>query len=132
MAVPLILRLHLPVGYHGRASSVVVSGTNLRRPCGQVQVDNTDPKKGSKYSPCRLLDFEIEMVRPERRTPRSLASHRRAVLLSAAVREYNVQGFFTGPGNKLGEPITMDKAEDHIFGMVLVNDWSGECLKVQQ
>jgi fumarylacetoacetase len=87
--------LHLPVGYHGRASSVVVSGTPVRRPCGQVQADKTDPKKGSIYSPCRILDFELELA------------------------------FFVGQGNHLGEPITMEKAEDHIFGVVLMNDWSG-------
>ncbi|XP_033725969.1 fumarylacetoacetase-like [Pecten maximus] len=82
---------HLPVGYHGRASSVVVSGTDIRRPNGQTRPDDTKPPVFTK---CRLLDFELEMA------------------------------FFTGPANKLGEPITMDNAEDHIFGMVLMNDWS--------
>jgi len=83
--------LHLPVGYHGRASSVVVSGTDVRRPRGQTKADDAD---APTFGPCRLLDFELEM------------------------------GFFTGPGNRLGEPIPVDEAEDHIFGMVLVNDWS--------
>eukprot|EP00035_Acanthoeca_spectabilis_P019923 m.430260 g.430260 ORF g.430260 m.430260 type:complete len:421 (-) comp17141_c0_seq1:1507-2769(-) len=83
--------LHLPVGYHGRASSVVVSGTDLKRPNGQ-QIP--DPAKPPVFGPCKLLDFEVEMA------------------------------FFTGPGNALGEPITIDKAGDHIFGMVLMNDWS--------
>lgn len=55
--------LHLPVGYHGRASSVVVSGTEIRRPRGQVQADKADPSKGSIYSPSRIFDFELEMVR---------------------------------------------------------------------
>lgn len=82
--------LHLPVGYHGRASSVVVSGTDVRRPCGQLKPDDGPPVHG----PSRLLDFELEM------------------------------GFFVGPGNALGHPIPVDRAAGHIFGMVLVNDWS--------
>jgi len=86
--------LHLPVGYHGRSSSVVVSGTNIRRPRGQVLIDKTDPKKGPMYSPCRVLDFELEMA------------------------------FFVGQSNELGDPISMENAEDHIFGVVLMNDWS--------
>jgi len=83
--------LHLPVGYHGRSSSVVVSGTNFRRPMGQTKADDAD---GPGYGPSRLMDFELEM------------------------------GFFVGPGNTLGEPIPIAEATDHIFGMVLVNDWS--------
>jgi fumarylacetoacetase len=83
--------LHLPVGYHGRASSVVVSGTPIRRPKGQTKADDAP---APSHTPCRLLDFELEMA------------------------------FFVGPGNELGEPITMDKAEDHIFGVVVMNDWS--------
>ena len=55
-------RLHLPVGYHGRASSIVTSGTDVRRPCGQLQVDAKDPSKGSKYGSCRVLDYELEMA----------------------------------------------------------------------
>lgn len=87
--------LHLPVGYHGRASSVVVSGTDIIRPCGQLQKTPTDPKEGSIFGACRLLDFELEM------------------------------GFFVGgPANPLGTPITMEQAEDRIFGVVLLNDWS--------
>ena len=82
---------HLPVGYHGRASSVVVSGTDVRRPCGQSRPDDDAPPV---YGPCRLLDFELEM------------------------------GVFVGPGNALGSPIDIDDADDHLFGMVLVNDWS--------
>ena len=83
--------LHLPVGYHGRSSSVVVSGTNFRRPIGQTKADDAD---SPSYGPSRLMDFELEM------------------------------GFFVGPGNELGRPIPIDSARDHIFGMVLVNDWS--------
>ncbi|MGH0137110.1 UNVERIFIED_CONTAM: hypothetical protein FKN15_036554 [Acipenser sinensis] len=83
--------LHLPVGYHGRASSVVVSGTPLRRPMGQIRPDESKPPV---YGSCKLLDIELEMA------------------------------FFVGPGNKLGEPIPIHKAHEHIFGMVLMNDWS--------
>ena len=86
---------YLPVGYHGRASSVVVSGTPIRRPNGQLQLDNADAKKGSKFGTCRLMDFELEM------------------------------GFFVGgKGNPLGTPLKMEDADDNIFGMVLMNDWS--------
>eukprot|EP01033_Poteriospumella_lacustris_P000369 gene370-245_t len=87
--------LHLPVGYHGRSSSVVVSGTDVVRPQGQVQADAADPKKGSNFSPCRLLDFELEMG-----------------------------VFLGGKGNELGRPLTIEEAEDKIFGLVLLNDWS--------
>jgi fumarylacetoacetase len=83
--------LHLPVAYHGRASSVIVSGTDIRRPCGQTKSDDAP---APAFGPSRSLDFELEM------------------------------GFFVGPGNKLGEPIPIANAVDHIFGMVLVNDWS--------
>lgn len=83
--------LHLPVGYHGRASSLVVSGQPVTRPQGQTQ-----PHEGAApvFGPTRLLDFELEM------------------------------GFFIGAGSSLGDPVPIDRAEDHIFGMVLVNDWS--------
>uniref|UniRef100_H2NP00 Fumarylacetoacetase n=2 Tax=Pongo abelii TaxID=9601 RepID=H2NP00_PONAB len=83
--------LHLPVGYHGRASSVVVSGTPIRRPMGQMKPDDSKPPV---YGACKLLDMELEMA------------------------------FFVGPGNRLGEPIPISKAHEHIFGMVLMNDWS--------
>lgn len=82
---------HIPVGYHGRASSVIVSGTDVYRPSGQTKADDSD---APTFGPCRLLDFELEV------------------------------GFFTGPGNELGQPISIDNAREHIFGMVLVNDWS--------
>ena len=88
--------LHIPVGYHGRASSVVVSGTPLKRPCGQTNkaAPKYDPETPPTYGASRLVDFELEM------------------------------GFFVGPGNKLGEPIPVASAHEHIFGMVLLNDWS--------
>merc|ERR1719312_1126966 len=82
---------HLPVGYHGRASSVVVSGTPIRRPNGQTVAGDDVPPK---FGPCRLMDFELETA------------------------------FFTGPATKMGDPIPIEKAGDHIFGMVLMNDWS--------
>ncbi len=78
--------LHLPVAYHGRASSIVVSGTDIRRPQGQVGA--------GKFQASRAVDFELEA------------------------------GFFVGPGSPLGQPISIDEAQQHIFGMVLVNDWS--------
>ncbi|XP_066988037.1 fumarylacetoacetase [Macrobrachium rosenbergii] len=82
---------YLPVGYHGRASSVVVSGTPIRRPNGQTRPKDDEPPT---FGPCRLMDFELEMA------------------------------FFVGPGNKLGDSISIQSAQDHIFGMVLMNDWS--------
>jgi fumarylacetoacetase len=82
---------HLPVGYHGRASSVVVSGTDIRRPSGQRVVVKGEPPVFGK---CARLDIELEMA------------------------------FLVGSGNELGQPITIDNAEDHIFGVVVMNDWS--------
>jgi fumarylacetoacetase len=83
--------LYLPVAYHGRASSVVVSGTDLRRPLGQTKADDAP---APRFGPSRSLDFELEM------------------------------GCFIGPGNALGHPVPVDEAPGHLFGMVLVNDWS--------
>jgi fumarylacetoacetase len=77
---------HIPIGYHGRASSLVVSGTEIHRPCGQI--------KAQTFGPTQLLDYELEA------------------------------GFFIGRGNQLGQPIPMDQAESHLFGLCLVNDWS--------
>jgi len=82
---------HLPVGYHGRASSIVVSGTPVRRPMGQLRLSDDE---APVFGPCRLLDYEMEM------------------------------GFFVGPGNDLGRRVPIGEARDHIFGMVVVNDWS--------
>ncbi|CAB3775906.1 hypothetical protein LMG28688_00127 [Paraburkholderia caffeinitolerans] len=81
----------MPIGYNGRASSVVVSGTSVRRPNGQLKLpDQERPVFGA----CRKLDIELET------------------------------GFIVGRGNALGEPIACENAEAHIFGMVLLNDWS--------
>jgi hypothetical protein len=63
---PVAIRLHLPVGYHGRASSVVVSGQDVIRPRGQLQIDDADPAKGATFGACKTLDFELEMVRVPR------------------------------------------------------------------
>jgi fumarylacetoacetase len=83
--------LHLPVAYHGRSSSIVVSGTDIRRPHGQMSASDNDPPT---FGPSKALDFELEMA------------------------------CIIGPGNKLGESIPVDRARDHVFGMVLFNDWS--------
>uniref|UniRef100_A0A4W4FZK3 Fumarylacetoacetase n=1 Tax=Electrophorus electricus TaxID=8005 RepID=A0A4W4FZK3_ELEEL len=83
--------LRLPVGYHGRASSLVVSGTPIRRPRGQMR---PDPARAPVFGPSKQLDIELEMA------------------------------FFVGPGNRLGEPIPVERAHEYIFGMVLMNDWS--------
>src|SRR6202040_1978729 len=81
----------LPVAYHGRASSIVVSGTEVKRPHGQTKPpDSSAPV----FGPSKSLDFELETA------------------------------FFIGPGNPLGQPVSVDQAEDHIFGIVLMNDWS--------
>lgn len=85
---------HLPVGYHGRASSVVPSGTPLRRPNGQILLDPTAEKKVPIFSPCKKLDMELEL------------------------------GAFVCGSNPHGEPIPIDKAEESLFGVVLMNDWS--------
>ena len=81
----------LPVGYNGRASSVVVSGTDLVRPSGQIKLPN---EERPVFSACRKLDFELET------------------------------GSIVGKATALGETIAIDDAENHIFGMVLLNDWS--------
>ena len=83
--------LHIPVGYHGRSSSVIVSGTDIKRPCGQTKPNDDE---GPVFGPSRLVDFELEM------------------------------GFITYDGNKLGDRISTNEAEDYIFGMCLFNDWS--------
>lgn len=80
----------LPIGYHGRASTVVIDGTPIARPRGQIKKDDGT----IAFEPSHMLDVELEV------------------------------GFVTGPGNALGKPIPIDEARDHIFGLVLVNDWS--------
>ncbi len=82
---------YIPIGYHGRASSIVVSGTDVKRPKGQTRPDAEQPPS---YIPCKNLDYEMEV------------------------------GFFVGKSNALGETIPIENAEEHIFGLCLVNDWS--------
>jgi fumarylacetoacetase len=82
---------YVPIGYHGRASSIVVSGTGIRRPRGQAKpASATEPA----FGPSRSMDYELEV------------------------------GFFVGKGNPLGQPIPIAEAEQHVFGLCLVNDWS--------
>lgn len=82
---------HVPIAYHGRASSVVVSGTSIRRPSGQtLAADASQPV----FGPTRALDYEAEL------------------------------GFFVGQGNELGVSRSIGDAEDGLFGMCLLNDWS--------
>ena len=81
----------MPVGYNGRASTVIVSGTDVIRPSGQLK---PNPDERPIFSPCKRLDFELETA------------------------------FVVGRGNDIGQPIAVDAAADHIFGMVLLNDWS--------
>lgn len=82
---------HLPVGYHGRASSVVVSGTPITRPLGQILAPG---EKTPSFSYSKRLDIELEL------------------------------GVLLCKGNKMGDPIPISETEDHIFGYVLMNDWS--------
>lgn len=82
---------HLPVGYHGRSSSIVISGTPVRRPWGQVKPKDSD---SPQFIPTQRLDFELEV------------------------------GFIIGKDTHLGSSISTTEAEDHIFGLVLFNDWS--------
>ncbi|WP_155375799.1 fumarylacetoacetase [Catellatospora vulcania] len=77
---------HLPIGYHGRAGTVVVSGTPVVRPSGQ--------RAAGDFGPCRRLDIEAEV------------------------------GFVVGVGSAMGEPVPWQRFADHVFGVVLVNDWS--------
>jgi len=82
---------HIPVGYHGRASSIVISGTPIYRPIGQSK-----PKDAAtpEFGPSKRMDFELEVA------------------------------FITNSFTVMGERVSVDQAEDHIFGLVLFNDWS--------
>jgi fumarylacetoacetase len=82
---------HVPIGYHGRASSIVTSGATVRRPLGQTKPADAE---SPVFGPSRLLDYEAEV------------------------------GFYIAGGNRRGEPIPISRAEEHIFGFCLVNDWS--------
>mgnify|MGYP003644793135 CR=1 FL=1 len=88
---------HIPIGYHGRASSVVPSGTPIKRPVGQ-QAPGEEGGSPS-FGPCKLLDYEMEM------------------------------GVVVGKGNELGEPVSIEDAEDHMLGLCILNDWSARDLQ---
>jgi fumarylacetoacetase len=81
----------IPIGYHGRAGTVVVSGTPVVRPSGQRKAPS---ESEPTFGPSRRLDIEAEL------------------------------GFIVGPPSRLGEPVPMDRVDEHLFGAVLVNDWS--------
>ena len=81
----------VPIGYHGRSSSIVVSGSQVVRPRGQIKAPDA---AAPEFAPSKRLDYEAEL------------------------------GFVIGPGNALGKPIAVGKALDHVFGVVLLNDWS--------
>lgn len=85
---------HLPVGYHGRASSVVVSGTPITRPNGQILANPAANPKVPVFSPCKRLDIELEL------------------------------GAFLCKSNEMGRNVPISEAAEHIFGYVLLNDWS--------
>jgi fumarylacetoacetase len=82
---------YVPIGYHGRSSSIVVSGAAVHRPSGQRR---PDPAAEPQFGPSQSLDYELEA------------------------------GFFVGTGNLRGDPIPIDRAEEHLFGLCLLNDWS--------
>ncbi|MBK1615542.1 fumarylacetoacetase [Rubrivivax gelatinosus] len=86
----------VPIGYHGRSSSIVVSGTGVRRPRGQVMPPDAEQPV---LAASRRLDFELEL------------------------------GLFVGPGNRLGEPVSVTEAEAHLFGVCLLDDWSARDLQ---
>ncbi|MCO4800167.1 MAG: fumarylacetoacetase [Colwelliaceae bacterium] len=81
----------VPIGYHGRSSSIEISGSDFKRPKGQTKAPTaTEPS----FGPCKRLDYELEI------------------------------GIFIGNGNALGEPVSIENAEDHVFGICIFNDWS--------
>ena len=88
---------HIPIGYHGRASSIVASGTSIKRPVGQQAP--SEEGGSPAFGPCKLLDYEMEM------------------------------GVIVGRGNELGEPISIEDAEDHMLGLCILNDWSARDLQ---
>jgi len=94
---PLLPNYHwVPIGYHGRASSIVVSGTPVTRPNGQTKAPEAP---APSVGPSKRVDFELEL------------------------------GFVIGPGNRLGNPVPISKALDHVFGITLFNDWSARDLQ---
>jgi len=87
---------YIPIGYHGRSGTVVVSGTPVRRPHGQRKAPDAD---APSFGPSALLDVELEM------------------------------GWIAGPGSTHGEPVPADAVREHVFGYVLLNDWSARDLQ---
>jgi fumarylacetoacetase len=87
---------HLPIGYHGRSGTVVVSGTDIVRPCGQRKPP-TEP--APVFGPSARLDIEAEL------------------------------GFVVGGASRLGEPVPLADAGEHLFGVVILNDWSARDLQ---
>jgi fumarylacetoacetase len=83
---------HLPVGYHGRASSIVISGSQIKRPKGQILVPGS---KAPIFSPCKKMDIELELAA------------------------------FICKENQIGFAIPVNEANEYVFGLVLMNDWSG-------
>ena len=115
--------LHMPIGYHGRSSSVFPSLSNtcgrcidscggngkmstIRRPCGQLQIDPANPMMGSTYGPCKLMDFELEVA-----------------FFVGGSTNYDTSAA-SSDNEPIGKPLTLDQASDRIFGYVLMNDWS--------
>ncbi len=86
----------VPIGYHGRASSIGVSGQSFPRPKGQTKAPDAE---APSFGPCKRLDYELEL------------------------------GIYLGQGNELGDAISIDKAEDHVFGFCVFNDWSARDLQ---
>jgi len=82
---------YVPIGYHGRASSIVLSGSEIIRPNGQTLAQGAT---APTFGPSQMLDYEAEI------------------------------GFFVGMGNELANPVGIEDAEEHLFGVCLVNDWS--------
>lgn len=87
---------HMPIGYHGRASSVVVSGTSIRRPRGQILEDPKSAVKKSVFAPTGKLDYELELAA------------------------------FVAKDTRLGDSVDVNEAGEFLFGVVLMNDWSGK------
>ena len=81
----------VPIGYHGRSSSIEMSGHEFHRPWGQLKAPDAE---APALAPCKRLDYELEV------------------------------GIYIGPGNELGQPVKLEEAEDHVFGLCLFNDWS--------
>jgi fumarylacetoacetase len=85
---------HVPIGYHGRASSLVPTGTPIKRPKGQQSPPDASPADGPSFGPCKLMDYELEV------------------------------GCVIAQGNDLGSPIPLSQTRDHMLGLCMVNDWS--------